>query len=259
MLCLILGLSVIGQVAETPAISAKSLVGTWSLEANGQNGKLIIALDKESQLKGEMYGQAIRGTFDPTTKKVVLKRLVAADGEEPKEVQVFTGTLEVTANSRPSRFKLFGTFEAVGGPSWGMPGVVYPWEADLFGSSADDIRQFQGNWVVVNAEGSSNARPLPAVTGLTEAGSSLTIRGNELVRDGRVWATLATDLSILGMDVEKDLMYSRRPLLLTLPDGRAILAAIKPIDRQTVEICYPHTMGRIASGYRVTLKRSVEK
>ncbi len=117
----------------------------------------------------------------------------------------------------------------------------------------EELKAWQGNWVI-DAAGSAGAKPLPDETALTKGGV-VTISGNQLLREGKVMATLATDFSLLGMDVERDLKFSRRPLLLLMNDGKAILCAYKH-EGDSVELVYPHTMGRIAAGYRVYFKRS---
>ena len=89
---------------------------------------------------------------------------------------------------------------------------------------AEELRQMHGKWRVANVQGNDNLRyeRLPKETGLTEEKVQLVIEGNALLRDGKVIATLANDLSALGI---QDPALFRRPLLIVLPDGRAVRCA----------------------------------
>jgi len=132
-----------------------------------------------------------------------------------------------------------------------------PWELS---TPAEELKQLQGSWNVANVQHSAGVtRLLPKETGLAEEGTPLFIRGNELLRDGRVIATLANDLSTSGLDL-KDIKPFRRPLLIILPDGRAILCAYDKRHLQTsVDIAYPADIGNVGAGQRVYLGRPTKK
>jgi hypothetical protein len=129
-----------------------------------------------------------------------------------------------------------------------------PWDLS---TAADELKQLQGTWEVRDAQASAGVeRLLPKETGLTEKGTRLVIRGNELLRDGKVIATLANDLSEMGPEWPQGIRVFRRPLLITMPDGKAVLCAY---DKRTnwlhLDIAYPPTMGNVGAGQRVYLGR----
>ena len=128
-----------------------------------------------------------------------------------------------------------------------------PWELT---SPGDELKQLQGDWVVnaVQHRDDTNAFSLPKETGLTEERTRLVIRGNELLRDDKVIATLANDLSAMGLESVKGAAAFRRPLLITLPDGRAFLCAYDKRHFESVDIAGPG-VGNVGRGLRVYLGR----
>lgn len=68
-----------------------------------------------------------------------------------------------------------------------------PWELS---TPVEELKQLQGSWNVDDSQHSAGITMLlPKETGLAEKGTRLVIRGNELLRDDKVIATLANDLS----------------------------------------------------------------
>ena len=129
-----------------------------------------------------------------------------------------------------------------------------PWELS---SPAEELKQLQGTWEVHDAQASAGiVRLLPKETGLTEKGTRLVIHGNELLRDGKVIATLANDLSAMGPEWPQGIRIFRRPLLITMPDGKAVLCAYdKRTNWRHLDIAYPPTTGNVGAGQRVYLGR----
>ena len=123
-------------------------------------------------------------------------------------------------------------------------------------SPAEELKLLQGEWEVYEAQQSSGSTSpvMPKETGLTEKGTRLVIRGNELLRDGKVIATLANDLTELAPELLTDVKPFRRPLLITLPSGKAVLCAYDKRHLDVLDIATP-TTGNVGFGYRIYIGR----
>ena len=114
---------------------------------------------------------------------------------------------------------------------------------------AERLKELAGDWVVTQADATSEQKVVPAdLLGLTPKGTKITVRGNELTSGGKVLATLTTEFSAAGLDLDKAVWVGRRPVMLTLPTGKGFLCAYEYHDGTGLTIYYPHTMGRITQG-----------
>jgi hypothetical protein len=227
---------VLFPIPATPSKSAL-LEGSWSINANGNWGLLVINLDDHDKIDGSMYGHSIKGTYDSKTKQVMIKRLVSSKKGKPSAVQVFTGTLAQDPKAKPPLYTLKGTFKSVGGPDWGKLDVKYKWTATTGSPThAKALREWQGQWKVVTSRWARHlGQPF-------EAGSVVTVSGNEFLRNGKVVATLAADLHLSGAAKPHP---SRRLLMLTLPDGKGVLCAYR-INGDNLNVVYPYGVINLA-------------
>jgi hypothetical protein len=121
------------------------------------------------------------------------------------------------------------------------------------------LKELQGQWEVADAQAPSGvAFALPAETGLTQKGAMVTVQGNELLWNGKVVASLTLDFSASGLKLDEQVNFRRRPIMLTLPDGKGVLCAFK-MEGGSIEIVHPHTMGRVGRGSFLYLKRPAKK
>ena len=121
------------------------------------------------------------------------------------------------------------------------------------------LKELAGTWEVMSADATAGQKLVfPVESGLTAKGSRVTVRGNELISDGKIVATLTTDFSSSGLNVEKQVHITRQPIMFTLPDGQGILCAYR-IQNGYMEIVHPHTMGRVGGGSWLSLKQSETK
>ncbi len=144
----------------------------------------------------------------------------------------------------------------------GLSIVVLTGMTPASGQQSDEpqsLKELAGAWEVVSADGSAGQNVIfPAESGLSEKGNRLTIRGNALVWQDKIVATLTTDFSATGLGVEKQVWTTRQPILFTLPDGKGILCAYE-VRSGALTIVYPHTLGRVGAGTWLTLKRPDSK
>jgi hypothetical protein len=203
---------------------------------NGTPGTLVLKTDKDGKLTGNVYGEPIEGEYNAANRQVVFRRIWAPKKGVRLATQVYTGTFSQDGASKPTVYKLVGTFQALD-KGWGQLGVNYPWSAETGPSTqAPSLRQLQGRWRVQGGPGRLADGGLPPGTHLDEVGATLDITGNEVRRDGKMIATLAGDLAAVA-DMPQP--ATRRVLLITLPDGRAILCAYRLANEQ-LQIVYPH-------------------
>jgi hypothetical protein len=120
---------------------------------------------------------------------------------------------------------------------------------------ADRLKELTGQWVVLDSDSSGyDDKDYPAkLLGLTAKGTEITIKGNQLSSGGKGLATLTTDLSDFGPDLDKKVRVRRRPVLVTLPTGRGLLCAYEPHSGGGFTLFYPHTMGGISAGTRLSI------
>jgi hypothetical protein len=124
---------------------------------------------------------------------------------------------------------------------------------------AAGLKGLEGQWEVHDAQACYGVKfALPAETGLTQKGARVAIRGNQLLSDGKFVATLTLDFSASDLKLDEQVKYGRRPIMLTLPDGKGILCAFK-MDGSGIEMVHPHTMGRVGVGNFLYLKRPAKK
>jgi len=118
------------------------------------------------------------------------------------------------------------------------------------------LQELAGRWVVADAQATANQKIIPAqLLGITEKGTEIAIRGNELTVGGKLLANLTTDFSDSGLDPDKTVFFRRRPVLLTLSNGKGLLCAYEHHNGEGFTLYYPHTMGRIGTGTRLTVAR----
>ncbi|MDB5349993.1 MAG: hypothetical protein JWN86_1240 [Planctomycetota bacterium] len=258
MWSLVLCALAIGQAPATAPDPVPIPSGTWSLMANGQVGELITEASKGNSIHGEIFNQLFSGTYDPKTKHVEMRRRVVKSNGDSYEVQVYKGELAEVKETKPTSYILRGTFRSVAGSDWGDPDVDYAWRADSIPATnrGEELKELQGRWEVLESQNSSAGRKMPAETHLGEHGAKFTINGNELIWDGHVVAVLANDLFM--PDAAKDVSPVRRhPLMLTLPSGKGVLCSYI-LRKDSMEIVYPHTIGRVGSGQFIWLKRAAK-
>ena len=110
------------------------------------------------------------------------------------------------------------------------------------------LEELAGSWQVVGTSATSEQKVIPAeLLGLTNKGTSVVIKGNELTSGGKLLATLTTDFTDSGLDFDKTVRFDRRPVLITLPSGRGLLCAYDTMHGG-ITLYYPHTIGRITQG-----------
>lgn len=114
---------------------------------------------------------------------------------------------------------------------------------------ADRIKELQGQCVTISSDlASGEEKVVPAeLLGLTEKGTEVVVNGNELISGGKVLATLTTDFSDSGLDLDKTVHITRRPVLVTLPSGKGLLCAYESHGKKGFTLCYPHHMGRVSA------------
>jgi hypothetical protein len=119
---------------------------------------------------------------------------------------------------------------------------------------ADRLKELAGQWVVLKSDPGSGEKVVPAeLLGLTAKGTEVIVKGNELSSGGKVIATLTTDFSDSGLDLDKTVHVSRRPVLVTLPSGKGLLCAYESHGNKGFTLCYPHNMGRVSAGTWLTI------
>ena len=110
------------------------------------------------------------------------------------------------------------------------------------------LDELVGPWQVLGTSATSEQKVIPAeLLGLTEKGTDVVIKGNELTAGGKLLATLTTDFTDTGLDLDKTVLFGRRPVLITLPSGRGLLCAYDTMHGG-LTLYYPHTMGRVTKG-----------
>jgi hypothetical protein len=244
------------QPGPTSAEPEALLTGSWWLNGNGHYGDLVLRAAGDGKVEGTVFGQPLAGTFDAATKQLVFKRML--DATDATGRQIYTGTLR-QVSQKPPRFALEGTFQAAPGvePSWGKPDGAYPWKATAtrHPSPAQDLRDLQGCWeVAASNPGIDKGRVLPKELGLNAKDADVRIRGNQLLVEGKVVASLANDVPSAALQKEVG-FPDFRLLVMTLPDGRAVLCSYL-IKADGVELAYPHTTScHRGSGQNVYLKR----
>lgn len=89
-------------------------------------------------------------------------------------------------------------------------------------------------------------------------GAEVIIRGNELRSGAEVLATLTTDFSATGLDLDKEVHVSHRPVLMTLPGGKGLLCAYENDPERGFVLVHPHNLKRNSEGTFMFLKRIVK-
>lgn len=130
-------------------------------------------------------------------------------------------------------------------------------------SQADEqslrLKDLAGRFKVAGVDSSSSQTDIvPAeVLGLSK-GDEIVVEGNELRSGEKLLATLTTDFSATGLDLDKAVHVTRRPVLLTLPSGKGLLCAYELQANHGFDLVYPHTMGRVSAGTWLYLRRLEE-
>jgi hypothetical protein len=237
--------------------SAEALAGEWWINGNESHGALVIQVAASGRVSGTIYGQPIRGQFDEATGKVTFTRM--RDGNDEHGIQHWTGELTHVDGSQPPAYRLQGSFQSIAGAEFGQPDTDYPWggEAIRHPPPAVDLQNLQGGWTVWSTTPCFRHNvKLPAELGLAEVNSQVEIRGNQLLWQQQVVATLANDVPSPTLQGEVG-FANYRLLLLTLADGRCFPCSYQ-IRADGVEIAYPHTTAcHRGSGQIVYLKREV--
>jgi hypothetical protein len=106
-------------------------------------------------------------------------------------------------------------------------------------SPADDLRVMQGRWQLKSIYWPIDDKwRLPKEARLNESDTALVIAGNKLLHDGKVVATLANDLPLPAQ--QKEIGFGgNRLLMLTLPDGKALLCSYRS-SPELVQLTYTH-------------------
>ena len=244
-----LNTGVIPCFAADPA--SDMLNGQWSLTANQGVGALILKVNEEGKITGAIFGDKLEGKFDSRTKSVTLQRMATQMIGGLRPVQLYSGLY--SENKELGNCILKGTFKAVVEKGWGDPAVEYEWKATTGHlTQAISLRELQGHWKMTSSFGSTAGLPrLPAGTPLDKVGATFSIEGNELRIDGKLIATLANEFSAFGMVPEPP---TRRLLMLTLPNGTAVLCAYR-FASDYLQIVYPHTVINLG-GYQTTFERA---
>ncbi len=257
MLRLLLYITSLGSISEESVAEARyAVVGSWWLDGNGSPGTLVIKLVAGNEITGHVYDQPITGRFDAVARRLIFQRMLNPGDTQPR--QEYTGVLTRDAGSSPPRYCLTGTFRALDTPSFGEPGIQYPWfaKATRLRLPAEDLKELQGAWQVSDIVDCKNqAVKLPESTQLQTLHTRLVFQGNQLLENGRVVATLTNDLDIPDLESQKGLK-GLRLCLLTLPDGRGIVCSYG-LEATGLVIAYPHTTSerRGLTGQIVFLKR----
>jgi hypothetical protein len=120
----------------------------------------------------------------------------------------------------------------------------------------EPLKAWQGTWNVIDNQASAGIKfVIGEQLGLSGKDVKATIHGNQLLVGDKLIATLTTDFSQSNLDVEKQVWHLRKPILLTLPNGKGIMCAAQILENGFIEIVHPHTMGRVGAGSRITLQR----
>lgn len=124
--------------------------------------------------------------------------------------------------------------------------------------SVDRLRDLVGRFDIVQRDDGGNLVVPAEILGLKK-GAEVTIKGNELRSGDKLLATLTTDFSATGLDLDKQVHVHRRPVMLTLPNGKGLLCAYELFgERGGFTLVYPHTMGRVSGGTWLYLARIAE-
>ena len=233
------------------------LAGKWWFSGNGNPGDLVFQLANNcsNAFTGTVYQQPISGMLDPASKTVSFQRRL--NSQDPTPRQEFTGVIAAVPGSSPPRYTLSGTFRALDSPAFGQAGQNYKWtaEATRLKPPAQELEEIQGAWFVSRIIPCRDpAVRLPESARLNETQTQLEFRGNQLMSNGQVVATLTNNLESQALESEKGLK-STRLAVLTLPDGRGVLCSYT-LNDSGLEIAYPHTTHDLrGSGQVVFLKR----
>jgi hypothetical protein len=249
--------ALMGEAANAPDNLVSILTGTWDGKANDRRWNFDIRSVKEGKFRGRMCGQPIAGTFDPESMRIEFQRFKLAKTGERTVIQTYRGIVSQIPDSQPARYMIKGTFQSDLDVNGEKPEITYAWQAEKSqrpprGAELDAL---QGAWSVVESQTSDAlVHAIPEETGLVQKDSKVVVRGNELVWNGSVVATLANDF-FTPDQVQDAGPYLRGPLVLTLPDGTAYWCSCK-IKREVLEIVHPHTIGRVGRGMFIWLKRA---
>src|SRR4051794_16331471 len=78
--------------------------------------------------------------------------------------------------------------------------------------SADPLKELEGHWEVSSSQASSAITfVLGDQLGLNRKGMKISVQGNRLLSGDRLIATLTTDFSATGIDVQKQVWIRRKP------------------------------------------------
>jgi hypothetical protein len=118
----------LGQDRVAPAVP----LGSWEINASGDRGQLaILTVDRQGELRGTLYGQAIVGFWDERAQKILFVRFL--DPAVPATTQVYTGYLFRNSGGvrgvGTATYTLAGSFEAFGGTGATAARAVYGWYA----------------------------------------------------------------------------------------------------------------------------------
>src|SRR5262245_36933641 len=240
MWSLVLCAALLGEAPSPADQAAGVLPGIWEYSANETAaGTFTIRSVKDGRIAGRMHGQPIAGTFNSRTMEVVLERQRLSKTGERSVIQTYKGILSRVPESEPPRYAIEGTFQSHSDRGAEKRGVEHSWRAAKTDgpNRPGELSQLQGAWVVIESQSSDLIRTVPEETGLVQKNSKVVVRGNELVWNGSVVATLANDL--YAPDQVQDAGPSLRgPLVVTLPDGTALWCSYK-IKDDVLELVYP--------------------
>lgn len=114
------------QMAGSNATIGTAIVGEWSFNGNGFPGTLrITSMTGEGHIAGTVYGQAIYGFWDETSKRISFVRVINIF--DPHAQQIFTGFLLTGPDSNP--LTLAGSFERFASTGAFPARPLYGWYA----------------------------------------------------------------------------------------------------------------------------------
>ena len=221
------------------------LKGTWPIVANVSPGKITLTVRPDNTLVGTIFGEAIEGKVNPDGTGLTFKRFSSnARGADRRVVQVYSGTVSHDDEFRPGVSFIGGQFyesDAKGEPT---SDGRYTWVMSLGrDSEPKNLTELQGHWRLESSflGHPADAELLGKTTGLDQKGTVVEVRGKELLRDGKLVATLNNAIPEVFGHLP---VYHRRLLDIKLVTGEAFRCAYRKIYGHW-ELVYPYSVVRI--------------
>ena len=220
------------------------LKGTWPIVANVSPGKITLTVHPDNTLVGTIFGEAIEGKMNPEATGLTFKRFSSTTRGDRRVVQVYSGRIGHEDEFRPGVTFIGGQFyesDANGEPT---SDGRYTWVMSLGrDSEPKNLTELQGRW---RLESSFLGHPVDAVllgktTGLDQKGTVIEVRGKELLRDGKLVATLNNTIPEVFGHLP---VYHRRLIDITLVTGETFRCAYRKIYGHW-ELVYPYSVVRI--------------